>query len=388
MNISEIFIRRPIATALLMTAVLIFGVICYELLPVAALPNVEFPTISVTAKFPGASPTTMAETVATPLENQFTQIQGLSQMTSTSGLGQTTITLQFDLSVDINAAASQVQQEINAAGGLLPKAMPTPPTYRETNPADRPILIYAVHSDAMPVYQLDDYANTVLAQSLSTVSGVGQVSIGGEEQPAIAVQVDPGAIASRGLGLAQIATALTNATLEAPKGELEGPRQQYTLQTNDQLVTADQFRNVIVAYQNGAPVRLKDIATITNSSQTPYTGAWFDRKQAELLLIFRAAGANTVQVVNDIKARMPQLEKAIPPSVHVDLLSDRSQDIRASVSDVEETLILTIFLVVLIIFAFLRKAWATAIPSVTVPLSIVATFGVMYVSVTAWTICR
>ncbi|HEX4040911.1 MAG TPA: efflux RND transporter permease subunit [Xanthobacteraceae bacterium] len=379
MNISEIFIRRPIATALLMTAVLIFGVVCYELLPVAALPNVEFPTISVTAKFPGASPTTMAETVATPLENQFTQIQGLSQMTSTSGLGQTSITLQFDLSVDINGAAGQVQQEINAASGLLPKTMPTPPTYRETNPADRPILIYAVHSDAMPVYQLDDYANTVLAQSLSTVSGVGQVSIGGEEQPAVAVQVDPGAIASRGLGLAQIATALTNATLEAPKGELEGPRQQYTLQTNDQLVTADQFRNVIVAYQNGAPVRLKDIATITNSSQTPYTGAWFDRQQAELLLIFRAAGANTVQVVNDIKARMPQLERAIPPSVHVDLLSDRSQDIRASVSDVEETLILTIFLVVLIIFAFLRKAWATAIPSVTVPLSIVATFGVMYI---------
>jgi hydrophobe/amphiphile efflux-1 (HAE1) family protein len=379
MNISEIFIRRPIATTLLMTAVLIFGVICYELLPVAALPNVEFPTISVTAKFPGASPTTMAETVATPLENQFTQIQGLSQMTSTSGLGQTSITLQFDLSVDINAAASQVQQEINAAGGLLPKTMPTPPTYRETNPADRPILIYAVHSDAMPVYQLDDYADTVLAQSLSTVSGVGQVSIGGEEQPAVAVQVDPGAIASRGIGLAQIATALTNATLEAPKGELEGPRQQYTLQTNDQLVTADQFRNVIVTYQDGAPVRLKDIATITNSSQTPYAGAWFDRQQAELLLIFRAAGANTVQVVDDIKARMPQLEKAIPPSVHVDLLSDRSQDIRASVSDVEETLILTIFLVVLIIFAFLRKPWATAIPSVTVPLSIVATFGVMYI---------
>ncbi|MGC1780796.1 MAG: efflux RND transporter permease subunit [Xanthobacteraceae bacterium] len=379
MNISEIFIRRPIATTLLMTGILLFGFVGYELLPVAALPNVEFPTISVTAKFPGASPTTMAETVATPLENEFTQIQGLSQMTSTSGLGQTSITLQFDLNVDINAAASQVQQEINAASGLLPKTMPTPPTYRETNPADRPILIYAVHSDAMPVYQLDTYANTVLAQSLSTVNGVGQVSIGGEEEPAVAVQIDPGAIASRGLGLAQIASALTSATLEAPKGELEGPRQQYTLQTNDQLVTANQFSNVIVAYQNGAPVRLKDVATITNSSQTPYAGAWFDRQQAELLLIFRAAGANTVQVVDDIKARMPQLEKAIPPSVHVDLLSDRSQDIRASVSDVEETLIITIILVVLIIFAFLRKPWATAIPSITVPLSIVATFAAMYI---------
>jgi hydrophobe/amphiphile efflux-1 (HAE1) family protein len=378
MNISEIFIRRPIATTLLMTGVLLFGLFCYELLPVAALPNVDFPTIVVTAQFPGASPTTMAETVATPLENEFTQIPGVSQMTSTSGLGQTTITLQFDLTVDINGAAGQVQQEINAASGLLPKTMPTPPTYRETNPADRPILIYAVHSDAMPTYQLDTYANTVLAQSLSTINGVGQVSIGGEQQPAVTVQVDPEALASRGLGLAQIETALTSATLEAPKGELEGPQQQLTLNTNDQLSDPGQFGDVIVAYQNGAPVKLKDIAKVINSAQSPFSGAWYDRKSAELLLIFRAAGANTVQVVDDVKARLPQLEQSIPPSVHVDLLSDRSQDIRASVSDVETTLVITVILVVLIIFAFLRKVWATAIPSVTVPLSIIATFGMMY----------
>jgi hydrophobe/amphiphile efflux-1 (HAE1) family protein len=378
MNISEVFIRRPIATTLLMTGILLFGLFCYELLPVAALPNVDFPTIVVTAQFPGASPTTMAETVATPLENEFTQIPGVSQMTSTSGLGQTTITLQFDLTVDINGAASQVQQEINAASGLLPKTMPTPPTYRETNPADRPILIYAVHSDAMPTFQLDTYANTVLGQSLSTINGVGQVSIGGEQQPAVAVQVDPQALASRGLSLAQIDTALTTATLEAPKGELEGPKQQFTLSTNDQLLDPDQFGDVIVAYQNGAPVKLKDIAVIINSAQSPFSGAWYDRKSAELLLIFRAAGANTVQVVDDVKARLPQLEESIPPSVHVDLLSDRSQDIRASVSDVETTLVITVILVVLIIFAFLRKVWATAIPSVTVPLSIIATFGVMY----------
>ena len=211
----------------------------------------------------------MAETVATPLENEFTQIPGVAQMTSTSGLGQTTITLQFDLTVDINGAASQVQQEINAAGGLLPKTMPTPPTYRETNPADRPILIYAVHSDAMPTYQLDTYANTVLAQSLSTINGVGQVSIGGEQQPAVAVQVDPEALASRGLGLGQIETALTTATLEAPKGALEGPQQQFTLSTNDQLSQPDQFGEVIVAYQNGAPVKLKDIAEIVNSASIP-----------------------------------------------------------------------------------------------------------------------
>ena len=378
MNISEVFIRRPIATTLLMTGILLFGLFCYELLPVAALPNVDFPTIVVTAQFPGASPTTMAETVATPLENEFTQIPGVSQMTSTSGLGQTTITLQFDLTVNINGAAGQVQQEINAASGLLPKTMPTPPTYRETNPADRPILIYAVHSDAMPTYQLDTYANTILAQSLSTINGVGQVSIGGEQEPAVAVQVDPEALASRGLSLAQIDTALTSATLEAPKGELEGQQQQLTLNTNDQLTDPDQFGNVIVAYQNGAPVKLRDIAEVVNSAQSPFSGAWYDRKPAELLLIFRAAGANTVQVVDDVKARLPQLEQSIPPSVHVDLLSDRSQDIRASVSDVETTLVITVILVVLIIFAFLRKVWATAIPSVTVPLSIIATFGMMY----------
>jgi hydrophobe/amphiphile efflux-1 (HAE1) family protein len=378
MSISEIFIRRPIATALLMAGIFLFGLVAYELLPVAALPNVDFPTIVVTAKLPGANPTTMAETVATPLENQFTQIPGLAQMTSTSGLGQTTVTLQFDLSIDINAAAGQVEQEIQAASGLLPKDMPTPPTYRETNPADRAILIYAVHSDAMPEYQLDTYANTILAQSISTVPGVGQVSIGGEQQPAVTVQVDPEALASRGISLAQVDTALTNATLDAPKGNLEGPQQQLTLDTNDQLVNARQFRNVIVAYQNGAPVTLKDIGNVINSAQDTRTGAWFGKKSAELLLINRAAGANTVQVVDQIKSMLPQLEKSIPPSVHVDLLSDRSQDIRASVRDVEITLLVTAVLVVLVIFAFLRKPWATAIPSVTVPLAIIATFGVMY----------
>jgi hydrophobe/amphiphile efflux-1 (HAE1) family protein len=378
MSISEVFIRRPIATALLMAGIFLFGVVSYELLPVAALPSVDFPTIVVTAQLPGANPTTMAETVATPLENEFTQIPGLSQMTSTSGLGQTTITLQFDLSVEINGAAGEVQQQIQAASGLLPKNMPTPPTYRETNPADRPILIYAVHSDAMPEYQLDTYANTVLAESLSTVPGVGQVLIGGEQQPAVRVQVDPAALASRGISLAQVETALNNATLDSPKGNLEGPQQQVTLNTNDQLLDASQFRDIIVAYQNGAPVTLKDIAKIINSAQNARTGAWYNGTPAELLLIFRAANANTVQVVDQVKSMLPQLEKSIPPSVHVDLLSDRSQNIRESVSDVEQTLLITAALVVLVIFAFLRKPWATAIPGVTVPLAIVGTFGAMY----------
>ncbi len=378
MNVSEVFIRRPIATALLMAAIFLAGVVGYELMPVAALPNVEFPTIVVAAQLPGASPTIMAETVATPLEDEFTQIPGLAQMTSTSGLGATSITMQFDLSVDINAAAGQVQQEINAASGLLPKAMPTPPTYRETNPANRPILIYAIHSDAMPEYQLDTYANTVLAESLSTIPGVGYVVIAGEQQPAVAVQINPGALASRGLSMAQVQTALSNATLDSAKGNLEGPEQQFTLNTNDQLFDASQFRNVIIAYQNGAPVTLSDVGNVINSSVNPRSGAWFDGKPAELLLIFRTAGANTVQVVDDIKGKMPQLETSIPPSVHVDLLSDRSQEIRASVQDVELTLLVTAALVVLVIFAFLRKPWATITPSVTVPLAIVATFGLMY----------
>jgi hydrophobe/amphiphile efflux-1 (HAE1) family protein len=378
MNISEIFIRRPIATALLMAAIFLFGLVAYELMPVAALPNVQFPTIVVTAQLPGASPTIMAETVATPLEDEFTQIPGLSQMTSSSGLGSTSITLQFDLSVDINAAAGQVQQEINAASGLLPKTMPTPPTYRETNPADRPVLIYAVHSDAMPRYQLDTYTNTVLAESLSTVPGVGQVLIAGQQLPAVTIQVNPGALAARGLSMSQVQTALTNSTLDSAKGNLEGPNQEFTLDTNDQLTNASQYRDVIIAYQNGAPVTIGDIGDIINSSQNPRTGAWFDAKPAELLMIFRTADANTVQVVDQVKSMMPNLEQSIPPSVHVDLLSDRSQDIRASVSDVRNTLLITAVLVVLVIFAFLRKPWATITPSVTVPLAIVATFGAMY----------
>jgi hydrophobe/amphiphile efflux-1 (HAE1) family protein len=379
MNVSEIFIRRPIATTLLMAAIFLFGLVCYELLPVAALPNVDFPTIVVTAPLNGASPDTMAATVATPLEDQFTAIPGLSQMTSTSGLGQTSITLQFDLSRTIDGAATDVQTAINAASGLLNKNLPNPPTYRKTNPADRPILIYAVHSDAMPIYQIDKYANTILGQSLSTVPGVGQVSIGGQQQPAVAVRVDPQGLASRGLSLAQIDTALSASTLDNPKGNLEGPHQQFTLDTNDQLFSARDFRNVIVAYQNGAPVLVKDIGDVIDTSVNPRSGAWFDGKPCELLLIYREAGANTVQVVDEVQSMLPQLEQSIPRAVRVDLLSDRSQTIRGSVSDVEHTLMLTIVLVVLIIFAFLRTPWATAIPSITVPLAIVATFGAMHI---------
>ena len=259
MNISEPFIRRPIATSLLMLGVLVFGVAAYGLLPVASLPNVDFPTITVSVSYPGASPSTMASAVATPLEQQFAAIPELDQMTSTSGVGTTSITLQFDLSRNIDAAAQDVQQAINAASGLLPTDLPSPPTYRKTNPADRPVLIYAVHSDSVPVYRIDDYAYTVLAQKLSTVPGVSEARIFGQKPYAVHVQVNPGALASRGLGFEDVRTALAATTIDKPKGDLEGAHQVYTLDTNDQLFNAAAYNNVIVAYRNGAPVRVKDV---------------------------------------------------------------------------------------------------------------------------------
>jgi hydrophobe/amphiphile efflux-1 (HAE1) family protein len=379
MNVSERFIRRPIATSLLMMGIFIFGVASYPLLPVSSLPTVDFPTISVSASLPGASPDTMASSVATPLEQQFAAIPGLSQMTSTSGLGSTSITLQFDLDRQIDGAAQDVQTAINAAGGLLPKDLPNPPTYKKTNPADRSILVYAVHSDAMPIYKLDDYAYTILAQKLSTISGVAQVNIAGQQQYAAHIQINPSALASRGIGLEDVHTALTNATLDEAKGNLEGPQRQLAIDTNDQLFNAQAYREVIVAYRNGAPVRLGDVGTVIDSSQSPRSGAWFQGERAEILLIQRQPGANVVEVIKQIKAMMPQLEAAIPPSVHVDLVSDRSQTVSASIDDVQFTLVLTIGLVVVVIFLFLRNLWATIIPSITVPLSLVATFAVMYV---------
>ncbi len=379
MSISEIFIRRPIATALLMAGILVFGMATYSMLPVAALPNVDFPTIVVSANLPGASPETMAASVATPLEQQFAAIPGLAQMSSTSGLGTTSITLQFDLARNIDGAAEDVQTAINAASGVLPKTLPSPPTFKKTNPADRAILIYAVSSDAMPIQDIDQYAYNVLAESLSRVTGVSQVNIAGQQIPATHVQVDPIALAERGISLEDVRAALVNATTDLPKGNLEGEHQQYTLDTNDQLFDANAFRHIIAAYRNGAPVEIKDIGDVINSSQSARTGAWYGRKRIELLLIERQPGANTIKVVDEVRAMMPALEASIPPSVHVDLVSDRSKNIRDSVADVELTLSITICLVVLAIFLFLRKVWATIIPSATVPLALVATAGVMYI---------
>jgi len=379
MSISEPFIRRPIATSLLMLGVLVFGIAAYNLLPVAAVPNVDFPTITVTAQYPGASPSTMASSVATPLETQFTSIPALSQMTSWSGVGVTSITLQFDLSRNIDAAAGDVQQAINAASGVLPQGMPTPPTYRKVNPADFAVLIYAIHSDALPPYKVDDYANNVIADRISTEPGVGQVFVFGSMPYAARVQVNPAALAAKRIGLEDVRNALVAASVNNPKGEIETEHQAIALDTNDQLFDAAQYGNVIIAYRNGAPVRLKDVGDVLNSVQNERLRSWFGNQRAEGVAIQKAPGANTIEVVDRIKALLPKLEQSLPPAVHVDLMADRSQTTRASIHDVQFTMLLTIGLVIVVIFLFLRTLWATIIPSLAVPLSLLATFGVMYV---------
>ncbi|HYZ40968.1 MAG TPA: efflux RND transporter permease subunit, partial [Stellaceae bacterium] len=379
MSISEPFIRRPIATSLLMLGVLVFGIGAYNLLPVAAVPNVDFPTITVSANYPGANPGTMASAIATPLEQQFTTIPSLTEMTSLSGVGTTTITLQFDLSRNIDAAAQDVQTAINAASGVLPKDLPTPPTYRKVNPANFADLIYAVHSDALPPYVVDEYANTVIAERLSTEPGVGEVRIFGQKPYAARVQINPGALAARGIGLEDVRNALAAATANRPKGTIEGEHQAIALDTNDQLFDAAQYGNVIIAYKNGAPVRVKDVGDILNSVQNNRLVSYFGDQHAEGIAIQKAPGANTIAVVDRVKEVMPRLEQALPPSIHVDLMSDRSQTTRAAVRDVQLTMLLTIGLVIVVIFLFLRTIWATVIPSLAVPLSLLATFGVMYV---------
>jgi hydrophobe/amphiphile efflux-1 (HAE1) family protein len=377
-SISEPFIRRPIGTSLLMLGVLVFGIGAYNLLPVAAVPNVDFPTISVTAQYPGANPSTMASAVATPLEQQFTSIPSLSQMTSFSGVGVTSITLQFDLSRNIDAAAQDVQQAINAASGLLPKDMPTPPTYRKINPADFAILIYAIHSDALPPYEVDQYANNVIAERLSTEPGVGQVFVFGSMPYAARIQINPASLAAKGLGMEDVRNALVAATVNNPKGEIQTEHQAIALDTNDQLFDAKSYGNIIIAYKNGAPVRIKDVGDAVDSVQNERVRSWFGDQRAEGIAIQKAPGANTIAVVDDIQALMPKLEQSLPPALHVDLMSDRSQTTRASIRDVQFTMMLTIGLVVVVIFLFLRTLWATVIPSLAVPLSLVATFGVMY----------
>ena len=379
MNISQPFINRPIATALLMVGLLLCGLAAYRLLPVSPLPDVNYPTIQVTAQLPGADPQTMASSVATPLEEQFGQIPGLVQMTSSSTLGYTSVTLQFELSRSVDGAAADTLAAINAAGGQLPPNMTYPPTIRKVNPAETPIMVLAVTSDAVPLTTVDAYAENILLQKISQVPGVGLVSIGGQQKPAIRVQVNPEALAARGISLEAVRNVLGEANVDLPKGTLNSPRETYTLNTNDQLLNPDAYNSLIIAYQNGAPVRVRDIGRAIDGPENNLLAGWMNQQRAIIMPIQRQPGANVIATVDRIKAMLPQLEASIPPTIHVSILSDRTQTIRASVSDVQFSLLLSVALVVMVIFLFLRNLWATVIPAVTVPLSLIGTFAVLYV---------
>jgi hydrophobic/amphiphilic exporter-1 (mainly G- bacteria), HAE1 family len=379
MSISEPFVRRPIATSLLMGGIFLVGLVVFPLLPVAPLPQVDFPTISVSATLPGASPETMASSVATPLETQFAQISGLSQMTSTNALGTTQVTLQFDLNRNIDAAAQDVQTGIDAAGGQLPKNLPTPPTYKKVNPADSPILILAVHSDVLPVTTVDDYAENILAQQISQISGVAQVSIGGQQKPAVRVQIDPTKLAALGLQMEDVANVIIAATVDAPKGSINGPTRSMTIYDNDQLLKAAPWNDVVVAYKNGAAVRIRDIGVAVDGPENRLISAWQNGRNGILLLIYKQPGANVIDAVKRIQDLLPHALASVPPSIKVDTVANRTTTIQASVRDVEITLCITIVLVVMVIFLFLRNAWATIIPGVTVPLALLGTIAMMYV---------
>jgi HAE1 family hydrophobic/amphiphilic exporter-1 len=378
MNISAPFIHRPIATALLMVGLLVGGLVSYPLLPVAALPNVNYPTLQVTAQLPGADPQTMASSVATPLELQFGEIPGLTQMTSASALGYTQITLQFDLNRQIDGTVSDTLSAINAATPYLPVGMPYPPTIRKVNPADTPILVLGLTSDTLPLTTVDAYAENILLQKISQISGVGLVGIGGQQKPAVRVQLDPEALAARGINLEDVRTALGQANVDLAKGTLNSPRQTYTLNTNDQLLKAEDYANLVISYRNGAPVRIRDVGRAVSAPENDLIAGWFNQKRAVILAIQRQPGANVVDTVNRVKAAMPVLQASIPPAVKVNIISDRTETIRASISDVQFTLMLTVALVVMVIFVFLRNFWATVIPAVTVPLSLIGTFAVLY----------
>ena len=359
-----------------MLGVVLMGILGYFLLPISALPPVDFPTIQVTGQYPGASPDVMASSVTTPLERQFGQISGLSQMTSISSFGNANITLQFVLDRDIDAAAQDVQAAINAAGGVLPK-MPNPATYSKVNPADTPILTLKITSDTLPLEKVNDLADTVLAQKLSEVTGVGLVTIEGNQKPAVRVRIDPAAVANLGLGMEDVRTALLQNNINAPKGSFDGPRQSYSIGANDQIFSAAEYAKVIVAYKNGSPVRLGDIGQVIDNVENVRLAGWVDDQPAVILDIQRQPGANIIQTADRVKALLPRLRASIPPAVKVSILTDRTATIRASIKDVQFTLLLTVALVVMVIFVFLRKFWATVIPSVALPLAIIGTFGIM-----------
>jgi multidrug efflux pump len=369
---------RPVATALLMAAILLVGIVAFTQLPVSALPEVDYPTIQVVTFYPGASPIVMATTVTAPLERQFGQLQGLSQMTSTSSGGTSVIVLQFNLSLNIDVAEEEVQSAINASQSYLPSNLPAPPVYSKTNPADAPVLTLAITSDSVPLSQVEDLVDTRLAPKLSQLSGVGLVSISGGQKPAVRIRANPVALSSYGINLEDLRTALVQASVNAAKGNFDGPRQDYQIDANDQLVSSSDYRDVVVAYRNGAPVMLTDVAEVIDGVENNNQAAWMNQTPAVIINIQRQPGANTISVVKSIKKLLPQLEANLPASVQVTTLTDLTTAIQASVSDVEFELMLTIALVVMVIFLFLRSLYATIIPSVAVPLSLVGTFAAMY----------
>ena len=378
MNISAPFIKRPVGTSLLAAALLLSGALAFTLLPVAPLPQVEFPVIQVSAGLPGASPETMASAVATPLERQFGRIAGINQMTSTSQLGSTGIVLQFDLSRNIDAAARDVQAAINAARSQLPANLPGNPSYRKVNPADAPIMIIALTSDTITPPNIYDAADSILAQKLAQVEGVGQVFVGGGARPAVRAEVNPTALNKLGLGLDSVRTALGAANANRPKGEFSGPINAWPIHVNDQIFRADQYRSLIVAYKDGAPVRLGDVADVQDSVEDIHNVGLANGKPAVLIIVFRQPGANIIATVDRVRAALPQLKASISPAIDLNVVLDRTTTVRASVADIEVTLIISVILVILVVFAFLRTFRATVIPSIAVPLSLIGTFAVMY----------
>jgi len=388
MNISAPFISRPIATSLIAAAFLVLGIVAFFNLPVAALPEVDFPTIQVSASLPGASPQTTASNIAQPLERQFSQIPGVTEMTSVSSLGASSITVQFELSRNIDSAEEDIQTAINAASGQLPTNLPSAPTIRKVNPADAPILIIALTSDTMPLAQVDDYAENILSQQISRIDGVGQVSVGGQQKPAVRIQVDPRKVAALGLQLDNVRATIANQTVNAPKGSINGPLKSYTIYANDQILDAAPWKDLAVGYHNGAAIRLSDIGQVVGSVENNQVGAWayagaantdknLKSGQAILLIVFKQPGANVIQTVDRIDKALPGLEQDIPPAISISVVADRTQTIRASVKDVEVTLLITIVLVVAVIFLFLRDIRATLIPSAIIPVCLLSTCAVM-----------
>ncbi|HYX68638.1 MAG TPA: efflux RND transporter permease subunit, partial [Terriglobales bacterium] len=378
MNIAELFIKRPVMTTLVMFAFLLFGVVAYRTLPVSDLPNVDFPTISVSASLPGANPDTMASAVATPLERQFSTIAGLDSMTSVNAQGQTSVTLQFTLNRDIDAAAQDVQAAIAKTSSQLPQNMPYPPSYQKVNPADQPIIYLALGSTTLPLSTVDEYAETVMAQRISMVSGVAQVQVYGSQKYAVRTQLDPRALATRQIGIDEVANAISNANVNLPTGTLWGKNQTFTVEATGQLTEADAYKPVIIAYRNGSPVRLQDVGRAIDSVENDKIASWFNDRRAIVLAIQRQPGTNTIEVVNSIKKLLPTFRAEVPAGIDINVLFDRSVTIRASVEEVEFTLLLSLVLVVMVIFVFLRNIPATIIPSFALPMSIIGTFAAMY----------